>query len=181
MTVNKPTIKSDLKKVDAHQIDASEYDDAPELTAEQLADATVARPAKPRKRAEGPRDADRKVGMRIRIARLEQKMSQEKLGDQLGLTFQQVQKYEKGANRVASPRLVEISKLLKKPVAYFLQDIQGETAVADNGANDRLLTFLTLDGARELIDAFLELETPQRRAIVTLACKASEPKWSGKT
>lgn len=46
MTVNKPTIKSDLKKVDAHRIDASEYDDAPELTAEQLADAVVARPAK---------------------------------------------------------------------------------------------------------------------------------------
>lgn len=125
-------------------------------------------------------DADRRVGMRVRIARVELKMSQEKLGALLGLTFQQVQKYEKGTNRIASPRLVEIAKILNKPTAYFLQDIQGQDTVADDGANDRLLSFLTLDGARKLVDSFLEMDHTQRQALVLLASKVSEPKWNGK-
>jgi transcriptional regulator with XRE-family HTH domain len=57
-------------------------------------------------------------------------LSQEKLGDALGLTFQQVQKYERGANRVGSSRLFEISRILDVPVSFFFEDMPGDVAAA---------------------------------------------------
>lgn len=66
-----------------------------------------------------PSEVDKIVGALIRAARKDRKMSQEQLGDLLGLTFQQVQKYEKGTNRVSVGRLYEISKALDKPVDFF--------------------------------------------------------------
>ncbi len=68
---------------------------------------------------------DKHVGQRVRMRRIQLGMSQEKLGHSLGLTFQQVQKYEKGANRISAGKLVEISKALKVPVAFFFQDLPG--------------------------------------------------------
>lgn len=62
-----------------------------------------------------PNDADRHIGQQIRIARLRLKMSQETLGDAMGLTFQQVQKYEKGTNRVSGSRLHQLVTILKLP------------------------------------------------------------------
>ena len=66
-----------------------------------------------------PRAMDRHVGNRVRMRRLMQGMSQQKLGQALGVTFQQVQKYEKGTNRVSCSRLYEISRILDVPVTYF--------------------------------------------------------------
>ena len=66
-----------------------------------------------------PNPIDRHVGSRVRMRRMMLGMSQEKLGDALGLTFQQVQKYEKGANRIGASRLQQISQILQVPVSFF--------------------------------------------------------------
>lgn len=63
--------------------------------------------------------ADAQIGRQVRLARIEAGWSQQKLGDALGITFQQVQKYELGRNRVSSGKLQVIAKVLKKPIAWF--------------------------------------------------------------
>jgi transcriptional regulator with XRE-family HTH domain len=68
-----------------------------------------------------PNPIDKHVGSRVRIRRMMLGMSQEKLGDALGLTFQQVQKYEKGTNRIGASRLQQISHILQVPVAFFFE------------------------------------------------------------
>lgn len=68
-----------------------------------------------------PNPIDKHVGARVRMRRLLMGMSQEKLGEALGLTFQQVQKYEKGTNRIGASRLQEISKILQAPPAFFFE------------------------------------------------------------
>ena len=66
---------------------------------------------------------DAQVGNRVRLRRMLVGMSQEKLGEMLGLTFQQVQKYERGANRVGSSRLFDLSRVLDVPIAYFFDEM----------------------------------------------------------
>src|SRR5215210_5160578 len=66
-----------------------------------------------------PNPTDKHVGSRVRMRRMMLSMSQEKLGDALGLTFQQVQKYEKGTNRIGASRLQHISRILQVPVSFF--------------------------------------------------------------
>ena len=72
-----------------------------------------------------PNPTDKYVGSRVRMRRLMLGMSQEKLGEKLGLTFQQVQKYEKGTNRIGASRLQHISQILKVPVAFFFDGVMG--------------------------------------------------------
>ena len=74
-----------------------------------------------------PNPIDRHVGNRVRMQRILLNMSQEKLGEALGITFQQVQKYESGHNRVSASRLFDISRVLNCPIAYFFEDIGPET------------------------------------------------------
>lgn len=73
-----------------------------------------------------PNPVDVHVGARIRLRRKVLKMSQEKLGERLGVTFQQVQKYERGANRVGASRLWKISEVLDVPVSYFYEGLSTE-------------------------------------------------------
>lgn len=80
-----------------------------------MTESTAAETVSPR----SPGDVDRLIGERIRIARKMRDISQERLGKALGVTFQQVQKYEKGRNRVAASRLIEIAAFLELPVTYF--------------------------------------------------------------
>jgi len=68
-----------------------------------------------------PNPIDKHVGSRVRMRRMMLSMSQEKLGDALGLTFQQVQKYEKGTNRIGASRLQQISNILQVPVSFFFE------------------------------------------------------------
>ena len=75
-----------------------------------------------------PSSIDAHVGSRVRLRRMLIGMSQEKLGELLGLTFQQVQKYEKGANRIGASRLFDISQILAVPVSYFFDDVPDEVA-----------------------------------------------------
>ncbi len=74
-------------------------------------------------REAGPSPIDVHVGSRIRLRRTLLGMSQERLGDSLGLTFQQVQKYERGANRVGASRLFDLSRVLDVPVSFFFDDL----------------------------------------------------------
>ena len=79
-------------------------------------------PAAPEREAR-PSPIDVHVGSRIRLRRTLLGMSQERLGDQLGLTFQQVQKYERGVNRVGASRLFDLSRVLDVPISFFFDDM----------------------------------------------------------
>src|SRR5580704_15387873 len=82
-----------------------------------------------------PEPTDIHVGARVRMRRLMLSMSQEKLGGALGLTFQQVQKYEKGANRIGASRLQHISHILQVPISFFFEGAPKlPGAQAGNGA-----------------------------------------------
>lgn len=83
--------------------------------------------------SQGPHPVDVHVGARIRERRKELGMSQQSLADALGLTFQQVQKYERGANRVSSSKLWEISRTLHAPVAYFFEHLSLGGQAASEG------------------------------------------------
>lgn len=76
------------------------------------------------------------VGSRVRLRRLILGISQEKLGEQLSVTFQQVQKYEKGANRIGASRLFAISQILTVPVQFFFEDMPSELQDADPDISD---------------------------------------------
>lgn len=77
-----------------------------------------------------PNPIDRHVGSRVRMRRVMRGMSQEKLGEALGLTFQQVQKYEKGTNRIGASRLQQISQTLDVPPAFFFEGAPSFEAIA---------------------------------------------------
>ena len=72
-----------------------------------------------------PNPVDIHVGSRVRLRRMMLGMSQEKLGEHLGITFQQIQKYEKGTNRIGASRLQHIARVLTVPVAFFFEDAPG--------------------------------------------------------
>ena len=97
-------------------------------------------------------------------------MSQEKLGEQLGITFQQVQKYEKGANRVGASRLQTISQVLEVPISYFFP---AEPAVAggmgENAQSDYVSDFMMSSEGIELNRAFAQIKDPKlRRKVIDL-------------
>ena len=89
----------------------------------------------PRKTKDGPTPIDAHVGSRIRSRRGLLGMSQKDLGGKVGLTFQQIQKYERGANRIGSGRLFEFSRILGVPISYFFDEMSPELKVyAEQGA-----------------------------------------------
>jgi transcriptional regulator with XRE-family HTH domain len=94
---------------------------------------------------------DREVGRRIRLRRLELGLSQTALGDGLNLTFQQVQKYENGINRVSAGRLQEIAKLLRVPIAFFFDDFGG------SGGGSELSGLMTSAYSLRLLRAFVRI------------------------
>lgn len=104
------------------------------------------------------------VGLRIRAARLAAGLSQERLGNALGVTFQQVQKYEKGANRVGAGRLSDIARVLSVPVAYFFEtDAVDERAGASSeGFNDITVVLSTSEGMR-IARALARIPDPETR------------------
>lgn len=83
--------------------------------------------------AANPDPIDIHVGSRVRLRRTLLGMSQEKLGDALGLTFQQIQKYERGANRIGSSRLFKLSQILDVPVSFFFDDMPEDVERANRG------------------------------------------------
>jgi len=112
-----------------------------------------------------PNPADKYVGSRVRMRRIMLGMSQEKLGEALGLTFQQVQKYEKGTNRVGASRLQQISEILQVPVSFLFD---GGPSGAING-NGFVSDFLATSEGLALTRAFTRIgDSKMRRSIVEL-------------
>jgi transcriptional regulator with XRE-family HTH domain len=120
-----------------------------------------------------PNPTDRHVGSRVRMRRMMLSMSQEKLGDALGLTFQQVQKYEKGTNRIGASRLQQISHILQVPVAFFFEGAPslGEPAdgMGEAPSPAYVSDFLATSDGLALTRAFTRIKDAKlRRRIVDL-------------
>jgi transcriptional regulator with XRE-family HTH domain len=120
-----------------------------------------------------PDPTDKYVGSRVRMRRLMLHMSQERLAGQLGLTFQQVQKYEKGTNRISASRLQEISVILEVPVPFFFEGAPGSngpTRRRDDGPSLAYITdFLGNADGHALVKAFLKIkDATVRRSIVRM-------------
>lgn len=118
-----------------------------------------------------PNPIDIHVGSRIRLRRTMIGMSQEKLGESLGITFQQVQKYEKGTNRVGASRLQNISAILNVPVSYFFEDAPGNDAQAglEENSTSYVVSFLSSTEGLQLNRAFVKIADPKvRRRIIDL-------------
>jgi transcriptional regulator with XRE-family HTH domain len=119
-----------------------------------------------------PNPTDKHVGARVRMRRMMLSMSQEKLGDALGLTFQQVQKYEKGTNRIGASRLQHIAQILQVPVSFFFEG--GPAADGSRGASELaspsyVSDFLATRDGLALAKAFMAVEDKKlRRCIVAL-------------
>ncbi len=124
-----------------------------------------------------PDPVDIEVGHRIRIERLARGLSQTALASQLGVTFQQVQKYEKGVNRVGAGRLTKIAEVLGIDVStFFGAKEMGEPGEAKEGAASPL-KLLTVSGAFRLLRAYGDIEDSNlRRAIVDLVEQISTQK-----
>ena len=119
-----------------------------------------------------PNPIDIHVGSRIRLRRTMLGMSQEKLGESLGITFQQIQKYEKGTNRVGASRLQNISSILNVPVSFFFEDAPGDSAsggMAEAASSNYVVDFLSSSEGLQLNRAFVKIGDPKvRRKIVDL-------------
>jgi transcriptional regulator with XRE-family HTH domain len=113
---------------------------------------------------------DFEIGRRIRALRLERGLSQTKLGNLVGVTFQQIQKYEKGANRVASGRLQRLSNALGVPITFFYAHTPADAQDANADSVDVGLEFLKTAGAVRLARAFSRIKDPEmRRTLVEIA------------
>lgn len=117
-----------------------------------------------------PSSIDAHVGSRVRLRRMLIGMSQEKLGELLGLTFQQVQKYEKGANRIGASRLYDISTILNVPVQYFFEELPQATNNGLNGHGmsepDRepfVMDFVSSTEGLQLIRSYTKVTDPRVR------------------
>ena len=107
------------------------------------------------------------VGNRVRLRRLLIGMSQERLGELLGLTFQQIQKYEKGVNRIGAGRLWDISRILGAPVPYFFEDAANHTAssrgFSENESSAPVMEFVSSNEGLNLALAFMRIKDPKVR------------------
>ena len=124
----------------------------------------------PKKQA-NPVDAN--VGHRVRLRRMLVGMSQERLGDLLGLTFQQVQKYEKGVNRIGAGRLFEVAGILGVPVSFFYEDLDGIPSAmagfAEGAEPPPVMEFVSSGEGLQLSLAFMRVKDPKvRRKILDL-------------
>ena len=122
-----------------------------------------------------PDPVDIEVGHRIRIERLSRGLSQTALANKLGVTFQQVQKYEKGVNRVGAGRLTKIAEVLGVQVGSFFAGKDMLDGHAKESGESSPLKLLTVSGAFRLLRAYSEIEDPNlRRSIVDLVEQIKE-------
>jgi len=123
-----------------------------------------------------PNPIDIHVGSRVRLRRMMLGMSQEKLGESLGITFQQIQKYEKGTNRIGASRLQHIARVLTVPVSFFFEDAPGAPSsessaggVAERPSASYVVDFLSSSEGVQLNKAFIRIKDPKiRRKVIEL-------------
>ena len=121
-----------------------------------------------------PNPVDKHVGSRVRMRRVLIGMSQEKLGEALGITFQQIQKYEKGTNRIGASRMQQISNVMGVPVSYFFEDAPGAESGSGAGfgesqGSDYVVDFLTTSEGLQLNKSFVKItDAKVRKKLVDL-------------
>ena len=119
-----------------------------------------------------PNPVDTHVGSRVRLRRTMLGMSQEKLGEALGITFQQIQKYEKGSNRIGASRLQRFSEVLNVAISFFFEDLPGGAAgagLSEPSGPDYVVDFLSTSEGLQLNRAFVKISDPKvRRRIIDL-------------
>ncbi|MEK4034151.1 helix-turn-helix transcriptional regulator [Methylocystis sp. IM3] len=130
-----------------------------------------------------PDPIDRHVGSRVRMQRILMKMSQEKLGEALGLTFQQVQKYEKGLNRIGASRLQQISKTLNVPPSFFFEgapNLSPADGFAEDSSSQYVVDFLSTAEGLHLNRAFARIRDPKvRKRVLDLVATLAEQEEAG--
>jgi transcriptional regulator with XRE-family HTH domain len=119
-----------------------------------------------------PNPIDKHVGSRVRMRRMMIGMSQEKLGEKLGITFQQIQKYEKGTNRIGASRLQQIATVLSVPVSFFFEGApvpEGFGGLSEPASPAYVSDFLATSDGLALTKAFMKVKDAKvRRRIVDL-------------
>lgn len=121
-----------------------------------------------------PSDIDRYVGLQVRKARRARKWTQEKLANDLGITFQQVQKYEKGVNRVSAGRLHQFARVLDRPLTYFYPDVDfGEREFQE--ADDAVEAHELRGEIRKALPRIEDLTVLRALAAITqMACQGTQ-------
>ena len=122
---------------------------------------------------------DARVGHRVRLRRMLMGMSQERLGELLGLTFQQVQKYEKGVNRIGAGRLFEIATIMGVPIGFFYEDAENALAsrpgFAEDDESGSVMEFIASGEGLQLTLAFMRIKDPKvRRRLLDLVRSLTE-------
>lgn len=120
---------------------------------------------------DGPHPVDVHVGLRLRMRRAQVGMSQPILGEKLGITFQQIQKYERGANRVSASMLYEIATALQTEIAYFFEDMPetSDPSASSTPPSKQQQKSLSISEERRLIDTMSRLPSSVRGRIISLA------------
>jgi transcriptional regulator with XRE-family HTH domain len=127
---------------------------------------------------------DKRMGQRLKARRLELGLSQERLSEVLGITFQQIQKYEKGINRIAASRLFDISSALDVPVGYFFEGLAESgaksTGVLREESQDFVFDALASPEGLALLKLFATIRSPKvRRRVVELVRALAEEEGEG--
>jgi transcriptional regulator with XRE-family HTH domain len=135
-----------------------------------------------------PNPIDKYVGSRVRMRRMLIGMSQEKLGEALNLTFQQVQKYEKGTNRIGASRLQQIAQILTVPVDFFFEgsphaQLPGQMGFSEAPAPSYVSDFLSTGEGIQLMKSFVAIKDSKlrRRVVDLIVAIAGEDQNSGKS
>jgi transcriptional regulator with XRE-family HTH domain len=126
---------------------------------------------------------DLQVGNRVRIRRMLIGMSQERLGDLLGLTFQQVQKYEKGVNRIGAGRLFEVSRILNVPIDFFYEGVAaqlaGQSGMSEPEGAPPVMEFVSSGEGLQLSLAFMKIKDAKvRKRVLDLVKSLAEEEES---
>jgi transcriptional regulator with XRE-family HTH domain len=136
-------------------------------------------------RETGP--VDKHVGERVRMRRIMMKMSQTELAEKLGITFQQVQKYEKGTNRIGAGRLHRISQILDVPITYFFEDVPGQKSGSGRNAAlpDYLVKFMGTSQGQRVVQGLASISDRKilnhvMELVDSIADSAAAPKKRGR-
>ncbi|MEO1136301.1 MAG: helix-turn-helix transcriptional regulator [Pseudomonadota bacterium] len=141
------------------------------------------RASKEAQKREGPHPMDVHVGSRVKLRRMIMGLSQEALGKSLGLTFQQIQKYEKGVNRIGASRMFEISRLLEVPVQFFYDEFSGsggaEHGFAEDGHGQPVMDLVNSPEGVQLCRHYASIRDPLvKRRVLELVRSIAETEES---
>ena len=125
---------------------------------------------KPNQNQRGTTAEDVELGRRIRTARLQAEISQAELGVKLGVSFQQVQKYEKGVNRVSASRVSLIAKALGKPIMFFIEELRVKASPRSEGINQ----FMSTREGTQLMEAAMILPPSVQQNLINIARQLSK-------